>query len=223
MMRTIAIIVAAGEGKRMGRPKQFLKVAGRPMLSWTIKAFQKAQIIDGIVLVAGKANINAAKKLKFSKLIKVVEGGDERQDSVRNGLRELPETAEIVLIHDGARPAVTEDIISRSVDAAKVYGAAVVGVPVKDTLKAVSRRPLVISKTINRENFWVAQTPQAFNVPLINKAYAKLKGKVTDDAMAVEQLGQPVKLVVGSYQNLKVTTPEDLLLMGYILKGRRKT
>ena len=243
-VKTVAIIVAAGRGKRMGKPKQFLKIAGRPMLEWTLSAFQKSRIIDGIILVIEKENIPRVKQLKFSKLIAVVEGGEERQDSVAKGLSELPASSEIILVHDGARPGVTGDRILSAVKAARRYGAAVVGVPVKDTIKMtngkcsrfagsrnnysniveagqMTNEGAKILRTLDRNNLWAAQTPQAFRKSIIIKAYSEIKGEFTDDAGLVEKMGYPVKMVIGSYENIKVTTPEDLKLMGIILKDRR--
>ena len=216
---TVAIIVAGGKGKRMRRPKQFLMLAGRPMLEWTLAAFQKTKVIDGIILVAAKAQMKAAEKFRFSKILKVVAAGKERQDSVKNGLSALPPSTKIVAIHDGARPAVTVDIIERSIREARKFGAVAAGVPVKDTMKVVSRKSLVVSRTVDRANLWQAQTPQVFKAEIIKKAYSKLKAPVTDDAMAVEKLGLPVKMVMGSDENIKVTTPEDLKIMEAILNG----
>jgi len=221
-MKTIAIIVAGGRGKRMGKPKQFLKIAGRPMLAWTLRAFQESRVVDGIILVVAKDQVTGSKKLKFSKVLKVVVGGKERQDSVRNGLRELPESAEIVLIHDGARPAVTEELIEKAVKAARSFGTAVIGVPVKDTVKLVAGSGSRVARTLNRKELWQAQTPQVFKAALIRKAYAKVRGKFTDDAMLVERLGIPVKMIPGSYENFKITTPEDLELMEAVFKSRRR-
>jgi 2-C-methyl-D-erythritol 4-phosphate cytidylyltransferase len=222
-MKNIAIIVAGGEGKRMGRPKQFLKIAGRPMLAWTLEAFQKAKIIDGIILVVAKDKLEAARKLKFTKILKVLPGGKERQDSVRNGLSVLPAGCEIVAIHDGARPAVTEEIIGRAVRAAQKQGAIVVGVPVKDTVKMSNVQcqmsnegKIIIEKTLDRSNLWQAQTPQVFKKDILLRAYQS-NATVTDDAMLVERLGIPVIMVMGSYLNLKVTTPEDLKIMEGVL------
>lgn len=192
------------------------------MLAWTVEAFQQAKAIDGIILVVAREQVGLARRLRCSKIIKVVPGGRERQDSVRNGLNVLPESAEIVVIHDGARPAVTQEMIERSVKAARKYGAAVVGVPVKDTIKAVSRKRSAVSQTVDRSGLWQAQTPQAFRADTIKQAYAKLRGRVTDDAMAVEKLGIPVKMVMGSYENIKVTAPADLKVVDAILKERRK-
>jgi 2-C-methyl-D-erythritol 4-phosphate cytidylyltransferase len=220
MQNTYAIIVAGGKGKRMGRPKQFLTIAGRPMLAWTLSAFQKSKAIDGIILVVDREQLFSAKKLNQKKVIGIAAGGKERQDSVRNGLALLPPSTKIVAIHDGARPAITPQVIEKSIKEAKKFGAVVVGVPVKDTIKTVDRRPSTVDRTLNRAELWAAQTPQAFKVGIIKKAYSRLRRKVTDDAMAVEKLGISVKMVLGSYSNLKVTTPEDLKIMEGILKWR---
>jgi 2-C-methyl-D-erythritol 4-phosphate cytidylyltransferase len=230
-VKTIAIIVAGGKGKRMGRPKQFLKIAGRPMLAWTLEAFQKAEIIDGIILVIAKEQMATARRLRFSKILKVIAGGRERQDSVKNGLAALPEDCEIVAIHDGARPAVTEEIITRAVVAAREYGAVVIGVPVKDTIKRIeSRKPRLpagrlkvenrIVETVKRDALWQAQTPQVFKKDIILQAYEN-DAVVTDDAMLVERLGIPVIMVMGSYLNLKVTTQEDLKIMEGLLTWKK--
>ncbi|MFH1386529.1 MAG: 2-C-methyl-D-erythritol 4-phosphate cytidylyltransferase [bacterium] len=217
-MKNIVIIVAGGQGKRMGKPKQFLRIAGKPMLDWTVAAFQKCKEIDGIVLVVSEEQLALAKKIKAGKIIAIIPGGKERQDSVRNGLAELPASTEIVAIHDGARPGVSVETIERSIDEAKKLGAIVVGVPVKDTVKKVMSNGERVMGTLNRNELWAAQTPQTFQVEIIKKAYDKLTENVTDDAMAVEKLGIPVKMVMGEYTNIKVTTPEDLSIMASILK-----
>jgi 2-C-methyl-D-erythritol 4-phosphate cytidylyltransferase len=197
------------------------------MLAWTLEAFQKAKIIDGIILVVAKDKLAAARKLKFTKILKVLPGGKERQDSVRNGLSALPAGCEIVAIHDGARPAVTEEIIGRAVRAAQKQGAIVVGVPVKDTVKKirnskfeirnnVQNSNVQIQETLDRKVLWQAQTPQVFKKEILLRAYQS-NATVTDDAMLVERLGIPVIMVMGSYLNLKVTTPEDLKIMEGVL------
>ncbi|MBN3033255.1 MAG: 2-C-methyl-D-erythritol 4-phosphate cytidylyltransferase [Candidatus Saganbacteria bacterium] len=225
-MKIIAIIVAGGQGKRMGQPKQFIRIAGKPMLAWTVDALQKVKAIDGIILVVTPGQEAAAKRLKGSKVIAVVPGGRERQDSVRNGLAALPKGAQIVLIHDGARPAVGAATINDTIRAAKQHGAAIAAVPVKDTLKKIRkskfeiRKVMTVMETVARNEYWAAQTPQTFTAGLIKKAYEHLKHNVTDDAAAVENLGVPVAIVMGAYNNLKVTTPEDLPVMAAILKGR---
>ena len=219
-MKTVAIIVAGGQGKRMGRPKQFIKIAGKPMLAWTVDAFQRTKAIDGIILVVAPDQLDLAAKIKAAKIIAVVPGGRQRQDSVRNGLAALPKGVQIVLIHDGARPAVEAATINGTIKAAKEHGAAIAAVPLKDTIKLVNRREAKILKTLDRSEMWAAQTPQTFTVPVINNAYETLHHDVTDDAAAVERLGIPVFIVTDSSANLKVTTPDDLHIMEAILKGR---
>ncbi len=225
-MKNIAIIVAGGKGKRLGGPKQFLKIAGQPMLAWTVEAFQKTKAIDGIILVVAKEQLKLARALRYSKIIEVVAGGKERTDSVRNGLKELPLSAEIVAIHDGARPMVTPDIIAKSIKLAKRVRAVVVGVPVKDTIKEVWTLDPVQRRgglrTLDRTKLWAAQTPQVFAAQLIGRAYRGSVGReATDDSMLVEKMGKPVSLMKGSYENFKVTTPEDLRLAEIILRRRK--
>jgi 2-C-methyl-D-erythritol 4-phosphate cytidylyltransferase len=222
-MKNIAIIVAGGRGKRMGQPKQFLKIAGKPMLAWTVETFQKTKAVDGIILVVAAEQIAQAKRLKSLKIIAIVPSGKERQDSVRNGLAAVPKGAQIVLIHAGARPAVTPELINDSLRAVRDHGAAIVGIPVKDTVKRVIKHgnEIIECETVDRHNLWAAQTPQAFTLPIIVKAYEQLRENVTDDAMAVEKLGIKVKMVSGRPENLKVTTPDDLRIMAVILKGRK--
>jgi len=223
-MKIVAIIVAGGRGKRMGEPKQFLKINGKPMLAWTVAAFQNVKAIDGIILVVAPEQLAQAKRIKASKIIAIVPSGAKRQDSVRNGLAVLPEKTQIVLIHDGARPAVTADLINHSLKMVRETGAVVVGVPVKDTIKKIKHQgsKILDVETIDRRELWAAQTPQTFTAPIIKKAYERLGEEVTDDGMAVEKIGLPVRMVMGSYENIKVTTPEDLNIMAAILKRRRK-
>ena len=217
-MKTVAIITAAGQGKRMGQPKQFIKLAGKSILERTIAVFEETKAIDEIILVVNKEDIKKAEGFKFSKLTKVVAGGKERQDSVYNGLMALPDDARVIAIHDGARPFVTPAIIKRAVLEAKEFGAVVVAVPVLDTIKQMTNECNI--KTIDRSRLWAAQTPQVFRKEIILRAYQEGRGKshVTDDAMLVEKLGLPVKVVMGSSQNIKITTPEDLILAKGILK-----
>ena len=221
-MKTVAIIVAGGQGKRMGRPKQFLKIAGKPMLAWTVDAFQRVKAVDGIILVVTPDQQALAAKIKSPKILAIVPGGRQRQDSVRNGLAALPKGVQVVLIHDGARPAVTAETINGTIRAARQHGAAIAAVPLKDTIKQVARREARVVKTLDRSELWAAQTPQTFTTPVIKKAYEQLIHDVTDDAAAVERLGIPVQIVMGSSANLKVTTPEDLSIMAAILKGRKQ-
>jgi 2-C-methyl-D-erythritol 4-phosphate cytidylyltransferase len=221
-MKTVAVIVAGGKGKRMGRRKQFLKIAGKTILQWTVAAFDQTGVIDGIVLVVAKEQLRLARKIKSKKLISIVEGGKERFDSVRNGLAALPPSVEMVAIHDGARPAVTPKIIEAAVSEANRTGAAVAGFPLKDTIKKVERRKLSVERSLDRAELWAAQTPQVFKISIIQRAYQHIRGDETDDAMLVERMGIPVKMVMGTYKNLKVTQPEDLIIAAAILKKRRK-
>jgi len=221
-MKRVAIITAAGQGKRMGRPKQFLKICGQPLLSWTLLAFEKSRLIDEVILVVNAEDMEIARQLKFSKLKKYVSGGEHRQLSVFNGLKNLPGDATIIAIHDGARPLVSPEIIDRAIQEAEKFGAVVVGVPVCDTIKKVDGSDSQIVETFNRELLWAAQTPQVFQREVILKAFEEggAKYPVTDDAALVEKMGYPVKMVLGSYQNIKITTPEDLIFAEAILKKR---
>lgn len=224
-MKTVAIITAAGSGKRMGRPKQFLEIGGKPIVEWAVAAFEKAGVIDEIILVVNKEDISKATMFKYSKLKQVVAGGEERQASVNNGLKVVADDTEIVAIHDGARPFITPEIIENAVAEAKASGAVVVGVPVCDTIKRVTR--LVpsgvegdgrrIVETVDRSELWRAQTPQVFKKDIIIKAFES-NDRVTDDAMLVEKMGIPVKMVMGSYRNFKITTPDDLAIAEKIIK-----
>lgn len=217
-MKTVAIITAAGYGKRMGKPKQFLELNGKPILERTIAVFERARIIDEIIVVVNEEDVGWVKK--SGKVRQVVGGGKERQVSVFNGLKVLPGDTEIVAIHDGARPFITSEIIENAIVEAKKVGAVVVGVPVKDTIKKVSSKQLAVSSTVDRSQLWAAQTPQVFKKDIILKAYqaGKDKFQVTDDAMLVEKMGKPVKMVMGSYQNIKITTPEDLIIAEGIIR-----
>ncbi len=219
-MKTVAIITAAGYGKRMGQPKQFIELAGKSILERTLLAFDNCKLIDSIILVVNQEDVERATELTVKKLKQVVAGGKERQDSVNNGLKVLPEEAEIIVIHDGVRPFVTTEIIENSIKEAEKEGAVVVGVPVKDTVKQMSNDGAIIERTLNRKRLWAAQTPQVFKKELILKAYAEgnKNYQVTDDAMLVEKLGSPVKMVMGSYRNIKITTPEDLVIARAFLK-----
>ena len=222
-MKTVAIITAAGYGKRMGRPKQFIQIGGRPILEWTLLVFEKTKVIHEMILVVNKEDIVQAKKIKFSKLKQIVSGGEQRQDSVYEGLKVLSQDARMVAIHDGARPFVTSEIIERAVGEAKEFGAVVVGVPITDTIKSVTSNQFTVTSTLNRDELWAAQTPQVFKKEIIFKAYERgaCKHQATDDAMLVEKLGIPVKMVMGSYQNIKITGPEDLkIARGILEKGK---
>ena len=213
-MKVAVIIAAGGSGKRMGRPKQFLPLAGKAVVEWTIEVFRKIKVVGQIVLAVPEDDLERAKNLGVT----VVAGGEERGDSVKNGLKAVAPDTDIVIIHDGARPLITPDIIEKAISEAKEHGAAVVGVPAKDTIKRVGD-DLMIKETVDRQALWQAQTPQVFKYEIITRAYAK-KGSATDDAKLVEDLGIKVKMVMGSYENIKITTPEDLIVAEAILRSR---
>lgn len=227
MEKVTAVVLAAGSGRRMNSSvhKQYMMLAGKPVLYYALKAFEESEVTD-IVLVVGQGEIEYCRqrivdKYGFRKVKAIVEGGRERYNSVYAGLVAAPET-DYVLIHDGARPFVDEDMIKRSIDGAKCYQACVVGMPVKDTIKVVGEDG-VAKGTPDRRTLWQIQTPQSFSYPLILDAYAKMIAEadcaVTDDAMVLEQVtGRRVRVIEGSYQNIKITTPEDLLVAEAYLK-----
>ncbi len=226
-----AVILAGGRGSRMHSDiqKQYMLLNGRPLISYALEAFEQS-IVDVMVLVTGAGEEDYVRQeilapLHLKKLCGIVTGGKERYHSVYEGLKAL-QKCDYVLIHDGARPLVTGEIISRAVYAAMQDGACVVGMPVKDTIKVADPDGFAQS-TPDRSRLWQVQTPQAFSYPLVRAAYDRLmadeslqKG-ITDDAMVVEHLsGTKVRLVEGSYENLKVTTPEDLILAEALLNRR---
>jgi len=215
-MKITAIIAAGGQGKRMGQPKQMLFLAGKPMLYWTIEVFRSVPSVSEIIVAAHRDYLEAISALNVG----VVEGGNERQDSVQNALGLVPKGTDLVLIHDGARPLVSRKIIESAIEEAQIHGAAVVGVPVKDTLKKVGDDSL-ISNTVDRRGLWQVQTPQVFKYDIITRAYQNAKLNATDDSKLVEDLGIKVKMVMGSYENIKVTTPEDLKIAEAILGARK--
>lgn len=212
------VIVAAGSGSRMKRDinKQFIKIDGKEIIAYTIEKFYKSEDIDDIVIVIKENEEkyfieNIINKYGFDN-IKLAYGGKERQDSVYNGIKKLNRNCEIVLIHDGARPFVNEDIIKNSIEEAKENNAVVVGVPVKDTIKVVDSDGNIVD-TPNRSLLWSVQTPQSFKYEIITKAYEYAYSNDyygTDDAMLVEHIGYNVKMIEGSYDNIKITTEEDL-------------
>ena len=221
-----AVIVAAGKGKRMGTEisKQFLPLGGKEILAHTVEKFEKAENIRDIILVTGEDSLQDVQDMTqeygWGKIRSIVAGGKERQDSVWNGLQEVPADAEIVLIHDGVRPFVTEDILNVSIETTLEMGGCVAGVPAKDTIKICSNENIAVA-TPDRSTLWQIQTPQTFRRELIMKAYeqAKADGFVgTDDASLAEYSGYSVKVIMGSYRNIKITTKEDLLIGEVFLK-----
>lgn len=219
-LRCTAIIMAAGKGKRMQTAvsKQFLPVCGKEILAWTVDVFEKSPLVDTILLMAsadGKEDVQHLwDSYGWKKVATVLEGGKERQNSVANGLAAVGEETDIVLIHDGVRPFVTEEMIADSIVAAQAYGGAVIGVPAKDTIKVCSADGLAV-ETPDRSTLWQIQTPQTFQRDLIVNAYEKADRDGflgTDDASVAEFAGHQVKVVMGSYRNIKITTKEDLVI-----------
>ncbi len=223
-----AIIVAAGQGTRMGPgvDKLFLEVAGRPVVAHTWQCFNDADCIDEIVLVVRHGMQTAfaelAQQFKLTKPHRFVIGGAERQDSVWNGLEALSPRTEIVAIQDGARPCTTRDLIAATIQAARESGAAVAGQPVTDTIKETGDG-MTITRNVDRSKLWAVQTPQTFRVEVIRRALAEVRHRrlhVTDDTAACELIGQPVRLVSSASPNPKVTTPADLPYVRLLLAQR---
>lgn len=219
-MKNTAIVLAAGQGKRMHTKiqKQFLEIKGYPVLYYSLRCFQDSPLIEDIILVTGEESVlycqkEIVDKYGFTKVTKVIPGGKERYDSVYQGLLAC-ENSDYVLIHDGARPFITEEILERGLTGAEETGACAVGMPSKDTVKIVDESGY-IAETPDRNKVWMIQTPQIFQYALIRSAHESIRTRemsnVTDDAMVVEQeTGIKVRLAEGSYQNIKITTPEDL-------------
>jgi 2-C-methyl-D-erythritol 4-phosphate cytidylyltransferase len=222
-----AVIVAAGKGTRMGADvdKIFLELNGRPVIAHTWGRFNEAECIDEIVVVIRPdlegAFHEIADKNGFKKPYQLVPGGKERQDSVWNGLERIASTAQIVAIQDAARPCTSQALIRDTIEAAKIFGAAVAAEPVNDTIKE-SADGETIDRTIDRSRLWAVQTPQAFRVDVIRRALTEVRTRglsVTDDTAACELIGQKVRLVKGTWANPKVTQPKDLVYVEAVLKG----
>ena len=238
-MKVEALIVSAGKGHRFieGKKKQFHLLAEKPILAHTLDRFETCPMIHSILLVVGPEDMDYCleeiiEKYKYKKISQIVPGGKRRQDSVKNGIDFLSKDAEIVVIHDGVRPFVTKEMIEDSIRSAIRFQAVVLAMPVKETIKMVQPDGTVL-KTLDRESLWQIQTPQTFQVNVIKEAYHKAteNGFIgTDDASLVERIGVKVHILPGSYTNIKITTPEDLILANLFLKaptrsdqkGRRK-
>ncbi|WP_393960279.1 2-C-methyl-D-erythritol 4-phosphate cytidylyltransferase [Priestia megaterium] len=222
-MKYEIIVLAAGQGKRMkaGRNKQFLTIQNLPLIIHTLQKFEQDPWCSGIVLVVNEKEVEIFKELlteyPIQKVQSLTVGGDERQHSVYNGLKSLKQ-AQMVLIHDGARPFVQQNTIHELVEKAASDKAAVLAVPVKDTIKRVEQGTVI--ETVERSSLWAIQTPQAFLFDVVMDAHEKAKTNEylgTDDASLVEKAGQKVSIVEGNYDNIKLTTPEDLLYAEAIL------
>jgi len=222
-MKSAAIIVAAGSGSRMGQPKQFLPLGDKTVVECSLAAFLEIPEIETIVLVMTPENVKAHGPRLSSDRVKVVAGGETRMISVRNGFKEIPEDADVVAVHDGARPLITTAIIKAVIEEAYESGAALPAVPVKDTLKKVASKALWIAGTPARSSFWAAQTPQCYRREILEEALANFIDEIdaTDESQIVEKSGHKVKIVESSYENFKITTPEDLVMAEALLEERR--
>jgi len=222
-----AIILAAGQGRRLktATPKPLIKIGKLSAIVYSLNALDAHPGIDEVIVVVSTKNrrtiIRQINKFSFKKIVNIVIGGSRRQDSVYNGLKMVSEKSAWVLIHDSARPFIDGQSIAKVITAAKKTGAAILGVPVKATIKSSKFNGLV-DRTLNRANLWEIQTPQVFRKELIFRAYKKYSTMdVTDDSSLVEKLGNKVKIVSGSYENVKITTQEDLLFARAIA-GRKR-
>jgi 2-C-methyl-D-erythritol 4-phosphate cytidylyltransferase len=214
-----AIIVAAGDSRRMnGIDKLFAPLGGLPVISRVLDVFQDCKKIDQIVLIMSAKNVDEARRLvaagHWDKISDVGVGGKRRQDSVVEGLKIVKE-ADWIVIHDGARPLVTPELIERGLEAARETGAATAAIPVADTIKVAGEREIV-RQTLPRENLRAVQTPQVFRFDIIKNTYKFVPGDATDDAALVEKAGYKVKLFTGSYDNIKITTPADLAVINVL-------
>jgi len=217
-MKVGAIIPAAGRGKRIGAsvPKQFLEIQGKPLLHHTLTVFASCKLIDYVVLVMPRADVDGMGKdwlNKYAIVREVVVGGEQRQDSVYNGFNSLVEGTDIVVVHDGVRPFTTPQMITATVEAAQQHGAAITAIPVSDTVKQAADG--FVKQTVSRDGLWRVQTPQAFQYGLLQQAFKKAKKDSyygTDEGSLVEYLGGRVKVVPGSELNIKITRKEDLVL-----------
>ncbi len=225
----IAIVPAAGLGQRFGpeKNKPFYPLLDKPLVVWSLQVFQEISVIREIIPVLKEADMEMGAEIferyNLSKIRRIAPGGKERQDSVYSGLRSLKEKADIVLIHDGARPLIDAGIVRRALNNIPGFEGVVVGVPVKDTIKEVTRD--VVKKTLKRESIWAVQTPQLFLYGSIMKAYHNAMEErfySTDDSALLERNGGKVKMVAGSYSNIKITTPEDILVAEFLLREKTK-
>ncbi len=213
------VIVSAGKGRRLGADKATIQLKKKPLFSCTYELFKNIKELKQIVIVLQSKHFRQAKKIIKDKKVKFCQGGRERKNSVLNGILALDDSINYVLIHDGARPFTPKNVILNVIKGLRKYPAVICGVRSKDTLKSV--RNNFVTKTLDRNNIIMVQTPQGFRKDILIKAYKNLKsGKVFDDAGAVEAMKKKVKVVDGSYSNIKITYPEDILLAGAIFRNR---
>ncbi len=227
----MAVVPAAGQGTRMGQgtPKQYRTLGGLPLLVYSLRTLQQVDLITDIILSVPESDLDycwehiiAPHGLK--KVTQIVKGGARRQDSVRQGLLAITKNPDVVLIHDGARPFIQEDTIRQVIEKADSVGASVVALPMQDTIKRVNDQGM-IQETLNREEVWQIQTPQAFRFDLLMTGHRQAEKEgwdVTDDAALIEKMGYPVSVVRGDAWNMKITTPQDLLIGEAIIHMREK-
>ncbi|MFC1846363.1 2-C-methyl-D-erythritol 4-phosphate cytidylyltransferase [Chloroflexota bacterium] len=217
-----AIITGAGYSHRMGSDKILSPLGEKPLLAWSVDICHSYDQIDFIVIVLNESNLDSGRKLiserGWAKVTGVCTGGQRRQDSVFQGLKIMPD-CDWIIIHDAARPFLTLELLKNGLEAAQLTGSAVAAVPVKDTIK-MTDDDLTVTETLNRRNLWAIQTPQVFRFDIITEAFKRTTDEVTDDASMVENTGYKVKLYMGSYDNIKITTSEDMISASIIAKDR---
>jgi 2-C-methyl-D-erythritol 4-phosphate cytidylyltransferase len=220
-----AVVPAGGRGVRMGRKKQDLRLGGRPILRWTVDVLEATRIVRGVVVVVPAEDVAAWRRrlARCRKVRAVVAGGAERQESVRRGLEAVPRGVTWVVVHDGVRPCITSELVTRVTAAAREHGVAIAALPLAETLKRGAQG--WVKETVDREGLWAVQTPQAFRADLLRDAHGRAAGdgiRATDDAALVERLGVPVWLVPGLPGNVKITRPGDLRLARALLAARSR-
>ena len=225
--QVIALIPAAGIGARMSldKAKQFIDLCGKPILAVTLNHFQNCSLVDKIVVVVPEDDVDYCNReivdrYKQSKVCKVVAGGKRRQDSVRKGLEAVGDLCKWVLIHDGVRPLITNELIEKVIKAAKRFRAVITGLPVKETVKKLDDKGMVL-QSVQRSNLWLIQTPQIFQYEDLMRAHQQALDsgweEATDDAFLVEKMGIPVKIIKGEENNIKITTPQDLNIARFLM------
>ena len=227
--RTVAVVPAAGRGARMGShiPKQFLSLGGVPILVHSLRVLEAVAAVEHVILAVPEADREyclreIVARYQFTKVTKVVAGGEHRQDSVRHGVQEVGQEADLVLVHDAVRPLITADLVERVIRRAGEVGAAIIAIPMRDTVKQVGPEGM-IEVTVDRGQLWLAQTPQVFRATVLREAHRKAHLEnfhATDDAQLLEWLGHPVAVVDGSEENIKITRPQDLVIGEAILAAR---
>jgi 2-C-methyl-D-erythritol 4-phosphate cytidylyltransferase len=228
-MKCVALVPAAGQGKRMGgaHSKPYLLLEGKPILAHTLLELERCPLVDEVVLMVERGEIERARasvveEFRLQKVGAILAGGVQRQDSVWEGLKTVQDDCDLVMVHDGVRPFISQEMLARSIQGAVDCGASIVGVPAKDTVKLVSAQNMVLT-TPDRKSIFLVQTPQTFKRDILLRAYRQAMEDgfyATDEASLVERLGLPVKVVEGSYENIKITTPEDLVVGEMILRRR---